>query len=612
MVDQATATYLNDNIGAVLAKALSEMAVQQPNDGVDFIAQWLKTYAEQEEMKTIRQKEEVQLKEDRVITQKKEEEKAKRSEVKLAEKTAIQDAYDKLLGLFNDPETMFTDSYWQVLVDVAKQQMGAQSVYLGLLDEEGLQGEEGPLVRYSHENIVQGSPTLLDKVLPKMNGDVENLTFGALKEVKTIPEEEHEKLCLWKPPMEPLPPPGPDGAEPEAPPGPDYCPISVPCATDVPTMHYFEMPRLGAYLAVPLVYNTYYTQGAFASAKAFEEEKAEDLRKKEAAAKEKEEQIQAALDKGEPAPEFPEEEEVPEKVMELPGEKVQMVLCMDTLGANHLFQETRFVDMMALCDACAACKARTETKQVDEQALYAIAQLAQVPDDTGETELSRLRADVEKETSEATDLEMKAIAEKQPPYEPEMRKALEECVQKKSIFTKAKTVVCMYRENVNTFVGKSYTVQDEVLKIFAAIAFLIGYAKEDVFPPRKLETKWLKWWKVKMLFEGGAADTFFSKLEACDLEVGKKNLTAEQKLNFIQGLVPAEFNEEKAREVGPAFEVLWTFLSTALDYRTGELKQKQAEFEQRKKDAEAAETPFEEPDLTTVDDDFEAMLASAA
>jgi len=69
MVDQATAKYLNDNIGQVLSKALSEMSVQQPNDGVDFLSQWLKNYADQEEIKLIREEEEKQMEKDRALTE---------------------------------------------------------------------------------------------------------------------------------------------------------------------------------------------------------------------------------------------------------------------------------------------------------------------------------------------------------------------------------------------------------------------------------------------------------------------------------------------------------------------------------------------------------------
>lgn len=42
MADPAIAKYLSDNVGGVLAEAMAELAVAQPSDGVDFLAQWLK------------------------------------------------------------------------------------------------------------------------------------------------------------------------------------------------------------------------------------------------------------------------------------------------------------------------------------------------------------------------------------------------------------------------------------------------------------------------------------------------------------------------------------------------------------------------------------------
>jgi len=91
------------------------------------------------------------------------------------------------------------------------------------------------------------------------------------------------------------------------------------------------------------------------------------------------------------------------------------------------------------------------------------------------------------------------------------------------------------------------------------------------------------------------------------IDVGRKNLAAEQKLSFIRSMVPADFSEEKAREIDPSFEVLWTFLVSAIDYRTAALRQAKVEYEERKRVAESQDPPlpFEEPELTTIDDDFD-------
>jgi hypothetical protein len=292
--------------------------------------------------------------------------------------------------------------------------------------------------------------------------------------------------------------------------------------------------------------------------------------------------------------------------MELTGSPVRMVLCLDTLGANKLFSESAFADLMALCDACAECKARTETKQVDEQALFSIAQSQITPDEEGQTPLSRVRAEVDLEVSKSMEDEMKAIGDAC--HEPDMKKALEENIQKKFNFMKAQTVVGLCRDQIMKFVQTSFTVPQEVLNVFAAIAFLIGCTKEEVYPPRK---NVMKWWRMQNMFEGAKVDNFFTKAEACTLAVGKKNLTAEQKLTFIQSLMPADYTSEKAAAIDPYFDVLWIFLTAALEHRTAELKQAQGDFEARKKEAEAAEQTFDEPELATIDDDFEGFGSGA-
>jgi len=606
MTDQATAKYLSDNIGSVLSKALSEMAVQQPNDGVDFLSQWLKTYAEQEEMKLIREKEEKQMQEDRSLTQKKEAEKGIRANQKAAGKKAVGDNYGALLEKFNDQSKNFDDAYWSELVDCVKQYMGAQSVYLGVLDEEGFEEVEPPLIRYSHENIFAGSPSLLDKILPKMrDAETSNLTYGALTE--SVPEEELVQKCIWKPPPPPQAP-VPEGEEPPPPPeGPKYLPVSVPCVTDVPIVHYFEMPRLGSYLACPLVYPTYYTQEAFAEAKKFEEEKAEDSRVKAEKAAEREAAIAEAAEKGTEPPEFEEEEVQPDKVMVLTGSITKMVICMDTLGTNTLFDESKFASVMALCDACAECKARSETKEIDDQALFAIGTDRRTAAEDLETGLPSLREDAKTALQQTQEDAMREIGEKG--LEAAAKQAAEEICYKKFTHLQAKFVVDIYKEHIKKWVKTCFTVQPEVLNIMAAIAFLIGYTKADVYLPRKAM---LKWGPLKNLIaDDKQADAFFNKLEAASMDIGKKELLSEQKLASIQALLPADFNEEKAKEIDPAFEVLWQFLNTAIDYRLGALQNAKAGYDERKKKAEEEEQAFEEPDLSTIDDDFDGLAAPA-
>jgi len=602
MADQATAKYLQDNIGAILSKGLAEMAAQQPNDGVDFLAQYLRTYAEQEEIKIIREKEEKQMTQDRATTQKNEALKAASREEKGKALQSVEDGYKALLAKFNDTETRFDESFWTELVAVSKQYMGGQSAYLGMLDEEGLEDVEAPLIRYLFENVFAGSPTLLDKILPKMkDAETSNLTYNAL--VESVPEEERGAKMLWCPAPPPAPPVAEGEDPPPAPEGPKYLPVSVPCVTDTPIVHYFEMPRLGAYFACPLVYPSYYTQEAFAESRKFQEEKAERLRVKLEKEAERAAQIAEAEEKGTEVPEFPEEEEVPEPEMVLPGTTTKLVMCVDSLGTNTLFDESKFEAMMALCDACAACKARSEIKEVDGQALFAIGVERRELANSEETGLPRMREDAKSALQQPQEDEMKEIAERG--LEGDNKGQVEGICAKKFVHLQSKMVVDYYKAHIAGFVRTCVTVTPEVLNIFAALAFLAGYTKAEVYPPRKTM---LKWTNMQKLLD----DKFFVQLETINLEVGKKGLSAEQKLTYIQSLLPADFNEEKAMEIDPAFAVLWNFLTTSIDYRSSALQQQLAEYNERKKAAAEVEDgpAFEEPEPATLDDDFEGLPAA--
>jgi hypothetical protein len=377
-------------------------------------------------------------------------------------------------------------------------------------------------------------------------------------------------------------------------------------------MHYFEMPRLGAYLVLPLVHSSYYTQTAFAEAKKFEEESIEAERVKAEAQRVKEEQIKEAEDKGEPPPEFPEEPEEPPKVMQLTADTVKMVLCLDTLGTNTLFDETKYDSMIKLVEACADCKKRTEMKEIHTQAKYAIAQqkLAdQQEDPEAGPGIAQLRTNTEAELAPAAENEKRVIMEGG--YVPEEAEVRKEIVDKKYSFLKNKAIAEHCRDIILAYVNVCFTVPPEVLTTFACLAFLIGYTKEEVYPPNKKDLKWLR---IKSLFEGAKANDFFAKLGECSLEFGRKKLTAEQKFSSIKAMkdtIPAEFTNEKAIEVDPSFEVLWILLTSALEYRKAELDSKQAEYDARKKAAEEREEKLEEEErLHYYDDDYEAESGS--
>jgi hypothetical protein len=281
---------------------------------------------------------------------------------------------------------------------------------------------------------------------------------------------------------------------------------------------------------------------------------------------------------------------------------------LDTLGTNTLFDETKYDSMIKLVEACADCKKRTEMKEIHTQAKYAIAQqkpAEQVEDpEAGGPGIAQLRTNMEAELAPSAENEKRAIMEGS--YSPEQSEVLKEIVDKKYLFLKNKVITEHCRDIILAYVNVCFTVPPEVLTTFACLAFLIGYTKEEVYPPNKKELKWLR---IKSLFEGAKANDFFAKLGECSLEIGRKKLTAEQKFSSIKAMkesIPADFTNEKAIEVDPSFEVLWVLLVSAVDYRSAELGQKQLDYDARKKAAADEEQPFEEPELHTIDDDFEA------
>jgi hypothetical protein len=596
MVDHATAKYLSDNVGTVLAKALADMAVQQPADGVDFLAKWLKQYAEREEDKQKQEVEKKKLEEDRAKAKAALDAKEAEAKTRQAAADAKTAKYQGLMDKFSNADTTFEDACWGELVSVAQTVTGASAVYLGLLEEDGLQGEApGPCIAYTSASA--GSEWMVDTVLPDQTG----VTWGALKQ--PVEEEDFAKYSLWRPPMPPAPDPAdaPEPAEGEEPPAEDaeggaparptlpYYPVNVPCVTDVDQMHYFDLTRLGAYLAVPLVYPTYYTADSLADAKTFEtEKKAADAEREEARLKKVEElealKAQAEADGTEPPDEetFLAEEPAPEKPMVLRGKDIKMVLCLDTLGTNTAIDEAKIPEMLELCKACALCKSQTETKWVDKQALVEI-------DPDMRTAAEESVSNYRKEADEALVTEQQ---EEEAAAEEEEKK---ECIKEKYAYLRAKMVMQSMKQEILELT--SWVVAPpELMALVANFALMFGYTKEQVYPKKKTVLSWAKLSTV-------LSAALLEACEGCDVTLERRGLAPEQKLNSIrdQGLA---LDEEKAQALWPTVAPLAAVLRQAVSYRAAHLKLRKADFEREKAAKEAEGEEFKAQPLEEVDDDF--------
>jgi hypothetical protein len=600
MADGATAKYLAENIMTingqpVLSRALAEMAVAQPADGVNFLSKWLQTFAEQEEAKQWRGREEALLKEEREKTQQILENQESRKKAKEKADQDVETLYDNLLAKFNDPETVFTntgsgDGMWQELVDVVKKVCNVEAAYLGSLVSEGMENPDaGPFIMY--DSASTGSEWMVaEKTLAQGVG----VTWAALEESppdEAFAPDAEVKKYFWRPPEETAPVPEPaEGEEPVERPRLKYYPVNIPCVTDVDSVHYFDMTRLGAYVAVPLVYTSYYSPDAIEEARKFEEEK-----KTEAAARKEAEEAKEAAEEAEQEvpPEVLEKlsAEVEEKQMVLPGFEEKRVLCFDTLGTNRYIDEARIPQILALCKACAECKARTEIKQVDEQA---IEQIDTTKAQTEEEELKELQTTIETADQEALTAEqgaaeeedMKLVVEKKFAYS----NARQLCAQKKEVIFALKSWVCCSKEVQNIVLG---------------LALFFGVPKEKIYPRNK---NVLQWEKLKYLLDEALLQSFEDK----DLAEPRKGLKPDEKLSNIKSLIPAFDDEARAKDPclrsGAVF-MLHGLLTAACEYRTSHLDSLKAAYARKKAEAEEAGEEavkeFKEPPPAELDDDIE-------
>jgi len=257
------------------------------------------------------------------------------------------------------------------------------------------------------------------------------------------------------------------------------------------------------------------------------------------------------------------------------------VLCLDSLGTNKAFEEPKIVQALELCKAFGACKARTEMAKVDAQALVVIDELK--TEEVAEA-IAQARTAAEEALKEAADKE-----------EAEAEEEKKEAVQKKYAFLRARDVLVAQKALIMDL--KSWVVASpEMMSSFAAAMLILGYKKEDVYPKRKSV---LQWKKLESLLD----DALFSKIEAADVGGERTGLTAEQKISNVKSLAfpTAEWNEEAAKAVSPALELLVIFVQSAVNYRLADLEYRKAAYNKAKEEEGEA---FAGPPLEALDDDF--------
>lgn len=563
MADLNTATYLKNNVGPALTKAMAALSAAQPNDAVDFLGRWLLQYADTEEARINSAKEQERLAAARAKRQ--EELKAEAAEKQRIEDEAAAKVKrrEDLIQSLNEA-TQWSETCFDELVAVAQESANARQVYLGWVDEDADEGEGGgAVVRYSNVTGPDAAQNelMLKSTLPGGGG----VTMGVFEEKQ--------------------PPDAGEGAT-EVPEGfRKFDAVWVPEVTDHAQVHYFDLTRLGSYLAVPLIYNTYYHEDALVAALDHEKNTAEVVAANEAA------KATPTEDGSDPVL-----QELP--VLALPGKPVKMVICLDTLchannGDTKMDEATAVPAVFGLCDAAAAGKTKCEEIEILNQAKTLLLE------DKKAEMLDTYNKATEAEEASRQSNSVAAIGE----LPEDAPNELKELVDLEHKYLKARNVFLAMAGYVTDMAG--YVLVDkEVMASLAACALLVGRPKEQVFIRNKNPVNGVRsmaWTQVKKQVN----QDLFDKAKGFEPKGPRKGLDTTQKVEFVKGLAPGDMDEAKALETraGPAFAALLLYVQTALAYRAADVAMRKEEHSKKLRAAEdeGGEMP---PPLGDIDDDF--------
>lgn len=332
---QADAAYLKAaEIGGVVAKGMAVTYRANPKNPIDFFARWL--LSQSAVRKNERSAEEcLQRKQDlknahKLQIEEKEKEAMEREQL-LRKKEERVEAFRASVRESNDLADQL-----QSLVDHLQDLTEATAAYVGKVvqpmkaikedsnDNAHLDHESKPQVQFLH--ATRAHQFMVDKILKQDQG----ITFG-LMAPEPKPEEGEE---------------APEGEEAKPKPAqpaeklPRF--IMVEEVVREPKMHFYQVPRLGSYLAIKMEYESCLFEGAFDAAVLDFQEVAHRIVEQEREKKEYEEQQNEARQEREEAGEafvaepreWPEIAHAPFKT-----KTVTYVVCLNTMGQDRRFSE---------------------------------------------------------------------------------------------------------------------------------------------------------------------------------------------------------------------------------------------------------------------------------
>jgi hypothetical protein len=240
-------SYLKKSVGDALSTGLAAIAVQQPNDSVEFLGNFLLNYVETKrgeiEVEDMRKK----VKQD-VMVKKAAEDDAVAEADKAAAAKAIQRQEEDKLEKDLKKASEVTECIGDVLQFLQKN-AGATSAYIAHKEAVVLTEGEDPVNQLQYVNATAENAFLVGKTLAEP---------GEFDPEEGAPRASGITFDAWKvvEPAEPA-----EGEDPAEPAAPDY--IHVPNTIRESRMKYYGVPKLGAFACVTFKYRTYLHANVF-------------------------------------------------------------------------------------------------------------------------------------------------------------------------------------------------------------------------------------------------------------------------------------------------------------------------------------------------------------
>jgi hypothetical protein len=320
--DHDSVSYIKDHeVGKVLCQALADLYERRPKNQLHFLGNWLLNYSKSSENLNLELKKH-EFRESLLENQ----EKAKKdlqslNQKKILEQEKHQEVLEELRGRIRN--SVDVDDFLPELAEFLRTETGSAACYIGILEkvkreislldnEKAHIDEDAPLVIRYIAACLKSKELMIDKTLNETEGEA---TFSIWKEDEPVAEDADEGATLREVQKDRIKT------------------VLVDDVVSDTRIKFFDVPKLGAYFAVPLTFNSCLFEASFDAGV----EDALECRRLRAQQEEEKQKSEHTSNKEE------EEEKVFEEIQEAPYKVVEtrLVVALDTLGQDRTFTEAQ-------------------------------------------------------------------------------------------------------------------------------------------------------------------------------------------------------------------------------------------------------------------------------